>query len=191
MDDADWSARGGLGSNSTRLRLLVVLYAIGLVLANPLFALGLFYGVFAVWIAFAAYARRPLRPSERGIVRIVWLFLVVWIGGIIPLMLFAVLPGAVLWYAGTVGTLGSASYVLGRALRTQAGTPGDRFRRYGVGAGIGTAILLLAPVFTGPFVAAAGPANPWLWYVPYLAQLVPAAVAIVCFALALASATAP
>jgi len=166
----------------SRRQLLVLLYGVGVVLSNSLFAFGLFYVVFGIWVAFAAYSRQALRPSERWITRVLWTFIATWILAVLPLMLFAVLPGIILWYAGTVGTVGSASYLLSRALRPSAPTARDRFRRYGLAAGIATALLFLAPGFTGIFGVVAGQTDFWLAYLPVLVGLVPAAVGIVCFA---------
>ena len=136
--------------------LLVALYAVGLIVANPMFAFGFFYIAFLAWVLFARYAGRSVGPRDRRIAQALWVAVVVWILALVPAFMFAALLGAILWFAGTMGTICFGSILLARVLRSGSTARKERYRRYGLGAGVAAALVFLVPIVANALVGGLG-----------------------------------
>ncbi len=165
----------------------MALYAVAVILANPLLSLGLFYIVLAVWLILAIVALRPGRSRGQRAAEGLLLAVLVWIIAVVPLMMFQVILGAVLWYAGELASIALGTWVVANAAREHVAARGHAasLRRLGLASGLATAFLLLVPFATLllPDLEAAALSDPILRFLLYVPMLATAVLAAVGFAL--------
>ena len=166
--------------------VLSVFYWVCLSLANPLFALGLFYIVLPLWVWFAYRSVRSATAKlQVRAARLLAVSVGLWISSTVPALFFVVIFGLVWWGAMTSAILFATLVVYYGAQPLAARTPGaESLRRRGLVAGAITgAVLPLALTLAfyrrprdwgliGPVPVAD---------VPFLVMLGTATVAGVCF----------
>jgi hypothetical protein len=167
--------------------MLVVLYAVGLIAANPIFAIAFFYVALLAWASFTVYAGKTIGAKDRWIAQAMWVCIAVWCSAIVAAFMFAAFLGAILWFAGTMGTSGFGSFLLARAFGTRGGRQKVRYRRYGLAAGVTASLAFLGPILVNAVVGGLGQLGGSTLSVDVLFEVVfiPDAVAIAFFCLAL------
>ncbi len=158
-----------------------------MILSNPFIALGLFFAVLALWIVLAFIVLRFAPGGSKALAWALLLAVLIWVAAVIPAFLFVVTLATAMWYVGELASVFVATLVVWRNASgfSAGGGRGIFLRRFGLGAGLSTALLMLVPIATY-FVEdleVYAIFHPIVFYLPYLCMLITAALATVCFAL--------